>query len=62
MEQPIGPIFLTDPSVFGFRRVMYGKEARTLVLLPLKSGTTDFTVHDMSGKPITKYYVEVKGP
>jgi pilus assembly protein CpaC len=52
-----GPIFLTDPSLFDFRR-MEGAPRR-IFITPKNSGSTDMTVHDLSGVPKITYRVQV---
>ncbi|MCB0416938.1 MAG: BON domain-containing protein [Bdellovibrionaceae bacterium] len=55
----IGPIYLTDSSLFVFRRIRAGGKTRKLLLVPKGPGYTDMTVHDASGAPRITYYVRV---
>lgn len=55
----IGPIYLTDPSLFDYRRVKDNGKDIKLLLVPKNSGFTDMTVHDSKGTPRIKYLVRV---
>jgi len=55
----IGPIYLTDPSLFDYRRVKEGNKDTKLLLVPKSPGVTDMTVHDINGSPKLKYMVRV---
>lgn len=55
----IGPIYVTDPSLFDYRRVNEGEKVRKLLLLPKNPGTTDFTIHDATMVPRITYLVRV---
>lgn len=55
----IGPIYVTDPSLFDYRRVKDGEKERKLLFVPKNSGTTDLTIHDQSGTPRITYLVRV---
>jgi pilus assembly protein CpaC len=55
----IGPIYLTDPSLFEFRRMKDGEKERRLFLTPKNAGNTDMTVHDSQGNPRITYSVQV---
>lgn len=61
MEFPfdIGPIYVTDPGLFDYRRVKDGDKDRKLLLIPKNSGSTDMTIHDTSGTPRITYMVRV---
>lgn len=59
-KDQIGSIWLTDPSLFGFRRVVESEAARSVLFLPTRAGTTDLTVHkDDNSLVLAKYYVRV---
>lgn len=61
MEFPfeIGPIYVTDSTLFDYRRVKDGEKDRKLLLIPKNSGTTDMTIHDAGGTPRITYMVRV---
>jgi len=57
----IGPVFLGDTTVLKFERMKgsTGNDITKLIVTPLKPGTTDLTVHDISGAPRISYAVRV---
>jgi pilus assembly protein CpaC len=55
----IGPIYVTEPGLFDFRRVKDGGKDNKLLLLPKSSGITDMTIHDVNGSPKITYTVRV---
>jgi pilus assembly protein CpaC len=55
----IGPIFVTDSTLFDYRRVKDGDRERRLVLVPKNSGYTDLTIHDSNGTARVTYNVQV---
>lgn len=55
----IGPIYVTDPSLFDYRRVKDGEKERKLLFVPKNSGTTDMTIHDSAGTPRITYLIRV---
>ncbi len=55
----IGPIFVTDATLFDYRRVKDGEKEKRLVLIPKNSGYTDLTVHDVNGAARVTYTVQV---
>ena len=59
-EKPIGPIYLTVPSLVMFRRVGTRGQELDLLLLATKPGLTDLVVHDASGNVQSKLYIDVK--
>ena len=56
---PIGPINLTDPSLFDYLRIKEGNQDRKLRLVPKNPGTTDMTVRDINGVPKATFLVRV---
>lgn len=61
MEFPfdIGPIYVTDPTLFDYRRVKDGNKDRKLLIIPKNAGYTDMTIHDIKGQPRITYMVRV---
>jgi pilus assembly protein CpaC len=61
LEYPfdVGPIYITDPNLFDFRRIKEGEKDRKLLLVPKNAGTTDMTIHDAAGNPKLTYRVLV---
>lgn len=55
----IGPIYLTDPGLFDYRRIKDGDKDRKLLIIPKNSGITDMTIHDVNGQPKITYVVRV---
>lgn len=57
----IGPVNLGDPSVVSFQRMNErgSSEVTKILITPKKPGTTDLTVHDLSGAPRISYSVRV---
>jgi len=55
----IGPIYLTDPGLFDYRRIKEGEKDRKLLIIPKNSGTTDMTIHDVNGAPKITYLIRV---
>jgi len=55
----IGPIYLTDPGLFDYRRIKDGDKDKKLLLIPKNSGVTDMTIHDAQGQPKITYLVRV---
>lgn len=55
----IGPIYLTDPGLFDYRRIKDGDKDRKLLIIPKNSGITDMTIHDGNGQPKITYIVRV---
>lgn len=55
----VGPIYVTEPGLFDFRRVKDGGKDNKLLLLPKSSGVTDMTIHDTTGSPKITYTVRV---
>lgn len=55
----IGPISLTDPSLFEFKRIKVGDKERKLRLKPNNAGYTDMTIADVNGVPQVTYLVRV---
>lgn len=57
--RPVGPIYLTDPSVLDYRRSASKGEPRSLSIQPKRPGRTDLTVHDEEGRVQARYYIDV---
>ncbi len=55
----IGPIYLTDPGLFDYRRIKEGEKDKKLLIIPKNSGTTDMTIHDINGVPKITYLIRV---
>jgi pilus assembly protein CpaC len=55
----VGPINLTDPSLFEFRRLKEGDHERKILFIPKNPGFTDMTIHDSQGVPRVTYLVRV---
>lgn len=57
----IGPVNLGDPSIVSFQRMNErgSSEVTKILVTPKKPGTTDLTVHDLSGAPRISYSVRV---
>jgi len=56
----IGPIYLTDPSLFDFKRVKDGSDKdKKLLIIPKNSGSTDMTIHDINGQPRITYLIRI---
>lgn len=55
----IGPIYLTDPGLFDYRRIKDGDKDKKLLIIPKNSGYTDMTIHDVNGVPKITYLVRV---
>lgn len=55
----IGPIYLTDPGLFDYRRVKDGDKDKKLLIIPKNSGVTDMTIHDVNGMPKITYLIRV---
>lgn len=56
----LGPIYLTDPSLFEYKRVKDGSDKdKKLLIIPKNSGYTDMTIHDANGTPRITYLVRI---
>ncbi len=55
----LGPIAVTDPTLFTYTRIVEGDRARKLLLTPKRPGSTDFTIYDPNGAPKITYQILV---
>ncbi len=55
----IGPINVTDPSLFDYKRIKEDNKERKLLIHPKNSGYTDMTIHDTNGVPQITYLIRV---
>ena len=58
-SERFGPVYLTDPVILDYRRLTRPGGGVGLLIVPKHAGLTDLTVHDISGDPISKFYVSV---
>lgn len=57
-HREVGPVYLADASVLTFTRL--GQNPKSLQVKGIKTGGTDLLVFDSTGKPIAKYYFDVR--
>lgn len=55
----VGPVFLTNPALFDYKRVVDGGEPHKMILIGKRPGVTDLTIHDAKGTALAKLYVQV---